>query len=109
MPIKWSAVKVEEYMKEIYALADLLIEPMQRAHLLVKEAQNIPDLPEYMEGSLAGLKDAIERVKGGISWNKEPFGGIVHYAIVRVRENIPDGAIEAEQASTKHGSTQSMM
>ncbi len=97
MAIKWSAVKVSEAMDEVEAqvlLADAFI---AETKIKAEAAKKIPNLPQYMEqrlNRLLGDIERIDRIKG---------------SIVAVREAIPDGAIEAERESARHGSTQSLM
>ena len=97
MAIKWSAVKVSEAMDEVEAHVVLADQFIAEAKAKAVEAKKIPNLPEYMEqrlDRLIGDIDRLEYIKG---------------AIKAVRDNIPDGAIEAELEAGKHGKTQSMM
>jgi len=75
-------------------LADQFI---AEAKTKAQAAKRISNLPQYMEQRLNSLIDQIERIDK------------VKDAIQSVREDIPDGAIEAERSSLKHGSTQSLM
>lgn len=97
MPIKWSAVKVSEAMDEVehqIILADAFFaEALKKA----REARAIPNLAGYMDGRIRRLIGDIDRIDN------------VKSAIKSVREDIPDGAIEAERESLRHGSTQSLI
>ena len=98
MPIKWSAVKVNEAMDAIdaqLALAKIFID---EAHRIAEEAKSIPHLPEYIDQSRRNLSERL----GGC------LDSFLSYT-KRIREHIPAGAIEAEQGSTRHGSTQSLI
>ncbi|MBA7603206.1 hypothetical protein ES703_10310 [subsurface metagenome] len=97
MPIKWSAVKVSEAMDEVEAQVILAEVFFAEARAKAKAAQKIPDLPSYMEGRIRRLIDDINRID------------YVKGAIQAIRKDIPDGAVEAERDSLKHGSTQSLM
>ena len=98
MPIKWSAVKVSEAMDEI-ELQLIAAQPfIDTALARAREARKIPHLPLYIDERISRLIYDIE----------EKFGRL-KATITSVRESIPDGAIEAERESTKHGSTQSLM
>ncbi len=98
MPIKWSAVKVSEAMNAIEAQLALSKSFIDEAHRIAEEAKTIPNLPDYINQPRRTLS---ERLGNSV----ESLLGYVN----RIRERIPDGAIEAERESTKHGSTQSLM
>ena len=97
MPIKWSAVQVSEAMDEVEAQVILADQFIAEAKVKVEAAKKIPNLPQYMEQRLNRLIDQLERME------------YIKGAIEAIRKDIPDGAIEAERESTKHGSTQSLM
>ena len=98
MPIKWSAIKVSEAMDEI-ELQLIAAQPfIDTALAKAGEARKIPHLPLYIEDRLNRLIYDIENKFGRLK-----------ATITSVRESIPDGAIEAERESNKHGSTQSLM
>ena len=97
MPIKWSATKVSEAMDEVEAQVLLAEQFIDEAKAKAETAKTIPNLPQYMEQRFNRLIDQLNRMES------------IKGAITSVRENIPDGAIEAERASTRHGSTQSLM
>jgi len=97
VPIKWSAIKVSEAMDEVEAQVILADQFIAEAKVKAEAAKKIANLPQYMEqrlNRLIGDFERIDRMKGSIE---------------AIRNTIPAGAIEAEQGSTKHGSTQSMM
>ena len=97
MPIKWSATKVSEAMDEVEAQVILADQFIAEAKVKAEAAKNIPNLPQYIEqrfNRLIGDIERIDRIKDSIE---------------AVRNTIPDGAIEAERESTRHGSTQSLM
>ena len=97
MPIKWSGVKVSEAMDEVEAQVILADQFIAEAKAKASEAKKIPNLPQYMEQRFNRLIDQLHRMEN------------IKEAIKSVREDIPDGAIEAEHERTKHGSTQSLM
>ncbi len=97
MPIKWSATKVSEAVDEVENQVILADQFIDEAKAKAEAAKKIPNLPQYVEqhfGCLIDQLDRMENIKG---------------AIETVRKDIPEGAIEAEQESTRHGSTQSLM
>jgi len=97
MPIKWSAVRVSEAMDEVEYQVNLADAFLSEAKAKAEAARGIADLPQYLDQRLIRLISDIERID------------YVKGAIKAVRSDIPDGAIEVEQESTRHGSTQSLM
>ncbi|MBA7604508.1 hypothetical protein ES703_11632 [subsurface metagenome] len=97
MPIKWSAVKVSEAMDGVEQQVILADQFIAEAKTKAEEAKKIKDLPQYIEQRINRLIDQLDRMDN------------IKGAIESVRKDIPDGAIEAERESTKHGSTQSLM
>jgi len=97
MPIKWSAIKVSEAMDEVEQQVILADQFFTEAKAKATEAKAIPNLPDYMTHRLNRLIDQIERIDN------------VKGVIEAVREDIPDGAIEAERKSLSYGSTQSLV
>jgi len=97
MPIKWSAVKVSEAMDEVEAQVLLADQFITEAKTKAEAAKKLPNLPQYMEQRLSRLIDQLNRMD------------YIKSAIETVRKDIPDGAMETEQESSKHGSTQSLM
>ena len=97
MPIKWSAIKVSEAMDEVeqqVLLADAFI---AEAKAKAEAAKKIPNLPQYMEHRINRLIDQLERME------------YIKGTITAIRNDIPDGAIEAEREGLRHGSTQPLM
>ena len=97
MAIKWSAVKVSEAIDKVEQQVTLAEPFLDEAKAKATEARSIPKLPDYMDGRLVSLISQIERIDN------------VKRAIESARNAIPDGAIEEEQRSTKHGTTQSLV
>ena len=97
MPIKWSARKVSEAMDEVEKQVSLAEVFFAEAKAKAEAARKIADLPQYVDQHLIRLIGDIERIDN------------VKNSIKAVRKDIPDGAIEAEQERTKHGSTQSLL
>ena len=97
MPIKWSATKVSEAMDEVEAQVLLGNQFIAEAKAKAQEAKKIANLPQYVEQRVNRLIDQLDRLES------------IKDAIESVRKDIPDGAMETEQESSKHGSTQSLM
>ena len=101
MPIKWSALRVSEAMDMVEEFVNQAAEPLEQAKIVATEARNIANLPQYIDQDLVRFISEIERAIGGGQW--EPIGRL-RATIESVRKSIPDGAVEAEQESAKHGS-----
>jgi len=97
MAIKWSAVKVSEALDKVEQQVALAEPFFNKAKAKAVEAKNIANLPEYMLQRLNRIIDRVGRIDN------------VKGAIESARSTIPDGAIEEEQKSTKHGRTQSLI
>jgi len=97
MPIKWSAVKVSEAMDKVEHQVTLAEAFFAEAKAKAEAARKIADLPQYVDQHLIRLIGDVKRIDN------------VKNSIEAVRKDIPDGAIEAEQGRTKHGSTQSLI
>jgi len=104
MPIKWSAVRVDEAMEMLKEPADQIKELAEQCREVVVEARNIPNLPQYVEQRLANLCSSLDGLIGGeSSFSGEPYDGFIHNAIRKIREAIPEGAIKDELAHQRHG------
>ena len=97
MPIKWSAVKVSEAMDEVENQVILADQFIAEAKGKAEAAKKIPNLPQYMEQRFNRLIDQLDRMES------------IKGTIESVRNTIPDGALEAERESARHGTTQSLM
>ena len=97
MPIKWSAVKVNEAMDDVERQINLAESFLAEARVKAEAVRNIADLPQYVDQRLIRLICDIERIDNVMS------------SIEAVRKAIPDGAIEAEQERLKNGSQQSLI
>jgi len=98
MPIKWSAVRVSQAMDEVEAQLSLAQSFIDEALIKVQEARRIPNLASYIDQRLARLELDI----------KDRFG-CLKAGVDNIRAAIPEGAIEAEHESGKHGTTQSLI
>ena len=111
MPIKWSALKVSEAADKIEEFVKQAAEPLEKARDVAKEANNLPDLPQYMTQDFNSILMELERVTGGErSWGDEVhYDGSIQRNIDRLRGDIPKDALQSEQTRQKYGSTQSLV
>ena len=91
MPIKWSALLVSEAMDMVEEFVSQAVDPLEQAKIVASEARNIPNLPQYLDQRLVRLVGDIERID------------YIKSAIKAVRNDLPDGAVEAERISASYG------
>lgn len=97
MPIKWSAVKVDQAMDEVEHQINLAEAFLNEAKVKTGMARDIANLPQYIDQRLVRLICDIERMDN------------VRSSIEAVHKSIPEGAIEVEQGRIKNGSQQSLI
>ncbi len=96
MAIKWSASKVSEALDEVEKQISLAESFFEEAKKKAKEAQRIPNLPQYMAQSLNRVFYQIERIDN------------VKSALQSARDAIPKGEIEKWRKRDSMGSTGSL-
>ena len=106
MPVKWSALKVNEAMDMVEEYVDQVVEPLEQARIVASEARNIPNLPQYVDQYLVRIIGEIDRAIGGSQW--EPDGRL-KAGIQSVRESLPDGAVDEERKRIESGSQLSLV
>jgi len=104
--IRWSALKVSETADMIEEIFNQAVEPLEQARIIAREARNLANLPQYIDQDFTRIISEIDRTIGGSQW--ETIGRI-RAGIESVRKDIPDGAIEAERESAKHGTTNALV
>ena len=101
MPVKWSALKVNEAMDMVEEFISQAVEPLEQARIVASEARNIPNLPQYVDQHLLRIIGEIDRAIGGSQWEPE---GRLKAGIQSVRESLPDGAVDEERKRIESGS-----
>ena len=91
MPIKWSALRVSEAMDMVEEFVNQAAAPMEQAKLVVNEARNITNIPQYLDQRLIRLVIDIGRID------------YIRTAITAVRRDLPEEALETERKSESHG------
>ncbi len=91
MHIKWSALRVSEAMDMVEEFINQAAEPLEQAKIVASEARNIANLPQYLDQRLVRLIIDIERID------------YIRNTINAVRNDLPDGAVEAERKAESHG------
>ena len=106
MPVKWSALMVNEAMDMVEEYVNQTVEPLEQARIVASEARNIPNIPQYVDQYLVRIIGEIDRAIGGSQW--EPDGRL-KAGIQSVRESLPDGAVEEERKRIENGSQLSLV
>ena len=106
MPVKWSALKVNDAMDMVEEYVNQVVEPLEQARIVATEARNIPNLPQYVDQYLLRIIGEIDRAIGGSQW--EPVGRLKR-GIQSVRESLPDGAVDEERKRIESGSQLSLV
>ena len=106
MPVKWSALRVNEAMDMVEEFVGHVVEPLEQARIVATEARNIPNLPQYVDQYLLRIIGEIDRAIGGSQW--EPVRRL-KAGIQSVRESLPDGAIDEERKRLESGSQLSLV
>ncbi len=91
MPIKWSALRVSDAMDMVEEFINQAAEPLEQAKIVVNEARNTTNLPQYLDQRLVRLTIDIERID------------YIRNSINAVRNDLPDGAVETEKKSESYG------
>jgi hypothetical protein len=91
VPIKWSALRVSEAMDIVEEFVSQAAEPLEQAKLVVNEARNISNIPQYLDQRLIRLIIDIERID------------YIKDSIIAVRRDLPTEALEMERKSESHG------
>ncbi len=97
MPIKWSALNVNEAMDEVESQLSLASAFITEAKIKVTESRKIPNLPQYLDQRLINLISELERIDRA------------REAVSLVRKSIPEGAIESEKEKVRRGNQQSLI
>jgi len=106
MPVKWSALMVNEAMDMVEEYVNQAVEPLEQVRIVASEARNIPNLPQYVDQHLVRIIGEIDRAIGGSQW--EPVGRL-KTGIQSVRESLPDGAVDEEKKRIESGSQLSLV
>ncbi len=106
MPVKWSALMVNEAMDMVEEYLNQVVEPLEQARIVATEARNIPNLPQYVDQYLVRIIGEIDRAIGGSEW--EPVGRL-KAGIQSVRESLPDGAVDEEKKRLESGNQLSLV
>lgn len=79
---------------------------MEQARTVAREALKLPNLPQYIEWDFSRIIGEIDRAIGGSQL--EPIGRI-RAGVEGIRKDLPDGSVEEERDSARHGTTSSLI
>jgi hypothetical protein len=97
MPIKWSALQVSEALDKVEGQLSLGESFIAQAEAEARKALKIANLPQYISQRLGRLVYMIER------------RGEVLAAIKRIREDIPQPDLKAQEKLAQYGSQNSLL
>jgi len=106
MPIRWNPLKVNEAMDKVEEQVSQVIEPLEKARTIAREAMNIPNLPQYVTQHIMRIIGDIDQAIGGSQWNQN---GRLKSDIQSVRDCLPKDAIEEEKKKLESGSQLSLV
>lgn len=97
MPIQWSALQVSQAMDKVQAQLVLGESFIAEAESEARKALTIRNLPEYMSQRIKCLVYLIERRKDILD------------AIKRIREDIPQADLKAQEQLAQYGNQSSLL
>jgi hypothetical protein len=106
MSIKWNPLKVNEAMDRVEEQVNQVIEPLEKARIVAREALNIPNIPQYVTQHINRIIGDIDQAIGGSQWNQT---GRLKAGIQSVRNDLPKDAIEEEKKKLENGSQLSLV
>lgn len=98
MALKWNALRVVEAVDEAEKHIKAIAEPLKCAEEVIKEASQIPNLPQYIEQRFRTLIDQIQETKPRLQ-NK----------LDAIRGDVPKEAVESDKRIEAQGSRPSML
>jgi len=98
MPIRWSAVRVNEAVDEIEELTNSIRPTLWQIWEKAQELRRIPDLPGYIDQPTAAMTNKVDN-----------FNAYLKGYIERIRNLIPEDALEEERKALGYGKQQSLI
>jgi hypothetical protein len=108
MPVKWNALKVAEAADMIEALVYECKTPLEQITIIVKEALEIPDLPQYISSRLIAIHALATNITGHVSANGTQTPGSFERALDLLREDIPKTKLAVDKQKASIGYTGNM-
>jgi len=98
MPIRWSAVRVNEAVGDIEELTKSIGATLWHIREKAQELRQIPSLPGYIDQPTATMTVKVDN-----------FNTYIKGYIQRIRDHIPKEALEEERKAMEYGSQQSLI
>jgi hypothetical protein len=98
MPIRWSTIKVTEGVDEIEELMSSIRPTLWRMREKAEELRRIPYLPGYIDQPTVTMISKVDS-----------FNTYVKGYVERIRNLIPQEALEEERKAIEYGSQQSII
>ena len=98
MPIRWSALRVSEDVDDIEELFNSITPTLWRMREKAEELRRIPNLPGYIDQPTATMTFKVDN-----------FNSYMKGYIQRIRDHIPQEALQDERKALEYGSQQSLI
>jgi hypothetical protein len=98
MPIRWSAIRVNQNADEIEELMNSIRPTLWRMREKAEELRRIPNLPGYIDQPAVTMISKVDS-----------FNTYVKGYVERIRNLIPKEALEEERKAIEYGSQQSII
>jgi len=98
MAVKWNALRVIEAVDMAEKHINAIVEPLKCAEEVIKEASQIPNLPQYIEQRFRSLIDQIQQTPR-----------VLQNRIDSIRGDVPKEAVEADRAVEAQGERPGML
>jgi hypothetical protein len=98
MPIKWSAIRVNQNADEVEELMSSIKPILWRMREKAEELRRIPNLPGYIDQPTVTMASKVDN-----------FNTYMKGYVERIRNLIPKDALEEERRAIEYGSQQSII
>ncbi len=98
MALKWNALRVIEAVDAAEKHIKAIAEPLKCAEEVIKEASQIPNLPQYIEQRFRTLIDQIQQTPR-----------VLQNRIDSIRGDVPKEAVESDKRIEAQGSRPTML
>jgi hypothetical protein len=110
VPIRWSALKVEDAAAMAEEFAAQLKGPAESIKAVAEEALKLPNIPEYIQQHFRSLMSEAADITGGVTpWNGQHYEGSFDKIFERIRRDIPEDALAAEKKEAAAGTVQNLL
>lgn len=102
MAIRWSAKSVDDYLAQMEKELDKIVKPFARVRELCRQAEQVPNLPQYMQQFICSIRHDCNSAIGRDEKDATAYWPLGHGRykedIRRVRSHIPQEDLAKEKA-----------